>query len=149
MTRRTSWKRDRGDAYDLRLVVRCQRRRFLGVGMGEPAPIITLSETVRAPRGGVTEELSAAFQRGEHGPRPWVSYGGLDGVELPGERFGPWSYPCPNHRDGHKVDGVRLRDAIVRLCRPGRIANIDVAEVEVIAPSSDKLSSKSRVKPLG
>jgi hypothetical protein len=41
---------------------------------------------------------------------------------------GPCS--CPNHPDGHWIDERKLNDTIVRLCRPGRQATVDVRSVE-------------------
>jgi hypothetical protein len=171
VTRRKTWSRDRADTYDLRLIVRCQDRRILGVGMGEPAPIIPLDEALRLPirldedgqsrpAGGRflpdrpsplkvefgRPQLPAEFEQGrltgEVGDaRLWVFHVEvLDGTTLgpgPGsEDWGPTRvYECPNHRAGHQIVGERLRSAIYRLCRPGKVANVDVRDVECVAAS--------------
>jgi hypothetical protein len=109
MNRRRTWKPDPGENY--RLIVRCRGRRILGVGQGEPAPIIFLG--------------NAAY-----------AYA-LDGTRLAlrgGHEWAPQRCECPNHHDGHRIDGSRLRNAINRLCPPGKIgtASIDVDHVELL-----------------
>jgi hypothetical protein len=47
------------------------------------------------------------------------------------------AYPCPNHKEGHRIDGDRLREAIHRLSPPGRTKkrgkepNVDIKTVEL------------------
>jgi hypothetical protein len=46
-------------------------------------------------------------------------------------------YQCPNHKDGHTIDGGRVRDAIYRLSpsgKPrsrGKVPSIDIKAVEI------------------
>jgi hypothetical protein len=136
MTRRKKWSADRADAYDLRLIVRCQGRRILGVGIGEPAPMIALQEALRLP--------SRRDANGQHyfpdaerfTNRPWRLHKQfLVGAAFDAERDIS-TYPCPNHPAGHEISGERLRSAIYRLCRPGKIANVDVGNVERVATTS-------------
>jgi hypothetical protein len=135
VSRRKKWSRERADTYDLRLIVRCQGRRFLGVGIGEPAPMIALDEAIRLP--------SRRDEKGEYQPdagrftnRPWRFHKEfLVGATFDNSRDTS-TYPCPNHRGGHQIDGERLRGVIYRLCRPGKIANVDVRTVERVAAAS-------------
>src|SRR5688500_12536709 len=97
VTRRKRWIRDRADTYDLRLIVRCQGRRILGVGMGEPAPMIALVEAIRLP--------SRRDANGDYQPddarftnRPWrLHKQWLVGVTFDGARDIS-TYECPSHR---------------------------------------------------
>jgi hypothetical protein len=110
MAPKRSWKSDPGEDY--RMIIRCRNRRILGVGKGEPAPIMLLGDT--RYRFYVLNGTSLGSRSGNQwGPPP--------------------SFECPHHPDGHKIDGARLRDAVYRLCRPGKVANIDVHEVEFIS----------------
>jgi hypothetical protein len=119
VTRRRRWNAERADTYDLRLVVRCRNRRFLGVGIGEPAPLIAIKEARRLPIRSDDEPTAGQVFHAQV----------LDGNLFDGSAETS-TYECPDHPNGHLVDGERLRSAIYRLCRPGKVANVDVGNIE-------------------
>jgi len=119
---RHTWGRERAEADDFGLVVRCQGRRILGIRHGI-----------------VGDEWWPAIDWLKAGdPNPFVVSIGRDGPEPTRTRWG-FSCRCPNHRDGHSIDEERLADAVTRLCRPGKVASIDIREVERAPRADDSL----------
>ena len=112
MSRRQTWGRDaRSDAAEIQVMVRCQGNRVIGAGLqaGE-LYLIRIS-----PRAISTRLLNYV-----------TSAPGLLGT-----------YPCPNHKEGHRIDGARLRGVIYRLSPSGRtkkrgkVPHVDIKTVEL------------------
>ena len=95
MSRRQTWGRDaRSDAAEIQVMVRCQGKRVIGaVLQAGDLYLIRIS-----PRAISTRLLNYV-----------TSAPGLLGT-----------YPCPNHKEGHRIDGARLRGVIYRLSPSGR-----------------------------
>ena len=117
MSRRQTWGRGRDNAAEFQVMVRCRGDRLIGASVGVPTdwPSIDLQDSLKIiSRPGPGAGLLVAFtaERGSLGP-----------------------YQCPNHKDGHRIDGQRLRDAIARLSQPGaprvrgKAPSIDVVEL--------------------
>jgi hypothetical protein len=112
VSRRQTWGRDaRSDAAEIQVMVRCQDNRVIGawVQAGE-LYLIRIS-----PRAISTRLLNYV-----------TSAPGLLGT-----------YPCPNHKEGHRIDGARLRGVIYRLSPSGRtkkrgkVPHVDIKTVEL------------------
>jgi hypothetical protein len=112
VSRRQTWGRDaRSDAAEIQVMVRCQGNRVIGAGLqaGE-LYLIRIS-----PRAISTRLLNYV-----------TSAPGLLGT-----------YPCPNHKEGHRIDGARLRGVIYRLSPSGRtkkrgkVPHVDIKTVEL------------------
>ena len=113
MSRRQTWGHDaRSDAAEIQVMVRCQGNRVIGAGL--EADRLHLLRIFSPP--GISTQLLNYVTEVESGP-----------IGL---------YPCPNHKEGHTIDGARLRVAIYRLSPPGRTKkrgkapSIDIKTVE-------------------
>jgi hypothetical protein len=112
VSRRQTWGRDaRSDADKIQVQVRCQGNRVIGASVQEgQLYLIRIS-----PRGISTRLLNYV-----------TSAPGLVGA-----------YPCPNHKEGHRIDGARLREVIYRLSPPGRtekrgkVPHVDIKTIEL------------------
>jgi hypothetical protein len=111
VSRRQTWGRDaRSDAAEIQVMVRCQGNRVIGAGL-------------QADRLHLLRIFSP----------PAISTRLLNYVTAGSGPLGP--YKCPNHKEGHKIDGARLREVIYRLSPPGRtkrgkVPSIDIKTVE-------------------
>jgi hypothetical protein len=112
VSRRKTWGRDaHSDAAEIQVMVRCQDNRVIGawVEAGEV-------QLTRISPPGISSRLLNYV----------TSAPGLLG-----------SFPCPNHKEGHRIDGDRLRDAIYRLSPSGRTKkrgkppSVDIRKVEL------------------
>jgi hypothetical protein len=116
VSRRRTWvDDDRADGPEHQLRLRCQGNRILSVGLQDMYLYIT---HIRA--------------------RPRIinsSAGLLIDVIAESGPLGPYS--CPNHNDGHTIDGGRVRDAIYRLSLPGKkraqgkVPSLDIRTVKI------------------
>jgi hypothetical protein len=114
---RQTWDRDaRSDAAEIQVMVRCQGNRVLGAGLQDG--LLHLTQIFNPPA-----KYTRLYTRL------------LDNFALESEPLGP--YKCPNHKEGHRVDGARLRDAVYRLSpsgRPkkrGKAPSVDIKTVEL------------------
>ena len=111
MSRRQTWGRDaRSDAAEIQVMVRCRSNRLIGASLAEGKLVLI---RIFSPPGISTQLLN--YVTAGSGP------------------LGP--YKCPNHKEGHKIDGARLREVIYRLSPPGRtkrgkVPSIDIKTVE-------------------
>jgi hypothetical protein len=112
MSRRRTWgPEDPSDSREIQLHVRCRRNRFVGAGLQDGSVYVTRIFT--APIKDI--HLATDFTM-------------VEGVP----------YHCPNHKDGHRLDEQRLRDAIYRLAPPGKprkrgkVPSIDIESVEIV-----------------
>lgn len=95
------------------VIVRCKGRRILAADLGDPAPL-------------------TFAHRGE-----WATY------ELRGQRFAPDRaagnpggrvassrlVECPNHHEGHVIDGVKLREVLDVMTRHAEPAAVEVGRI--------------------
>ena len=112
MSRRQTWGRDAPtDTAKIQVMVRCQRNRVIGAWVQEGQVQLTRI----SPPGISTRLLNYV-----------TSAPGLLGT-----------YPCPNHKEGHRIDGARLRGVIYRLSPSGRTKkrgkppSVDIKTVEL------------------
>ena len=111
MSRRQTWGRDaRSDAAEIQVMVRCQGNRLIGASLAEGKLVLI---RIFSPPGISTRLLN--YLTAGSGP------------------LGP--YKGPNHKEGHKIDGARLREVIYRLSPPGRtkrgkVPSIDIKTIE-------------------
>ena len=113
MSRRQTWGRDaRSDAAEIQVMVRCQGNRVIGAGL-------------QADRLHLLRIFSP----------PAISTRLLNYVTSAPGLLG--TYPCPNHKEGHRIDGARLRGVIYRLSPSGRTKkrgkppSVDIKTVEL------------------
>jgi hypothetical protein len=112
VSRRPTWGRDaHSDASEIQVMVRCQGNRIIGALVQEgQVCLIRIS-----PRGISTRLLNYV-----------PSATGLLGT-----------FPCPNHKEGHRIDGDRLGEVIYRLSPHGRRTkrgkepSVDIKTVEL------------------
>jgi hypothetical protein len=112
VSRRQTWGRDaRSDAAEIQVMVRCQGNRVIGAWVQEgQVHLIRISPPAISTR--LLNYVTSAP--------------GLLGA-----------YPCPNHKEGHRIDGARLREAIYRLSPSGRtkkrgkVPHVDIKKVEL------------------
>jgi hypothetical protein len=112
MSRRQTWGRDaHSDADKIQVMVRCQGNRIIGAWVQEgQVYLVRIS-----PRGISTRLLNYV-----------PSATGLLGT-----------FPCPNHKEGHGIDGDRLCEVIYRLSPQGRRTkrgkepSVDIKTVEL------------------
>ena len=112
MSRRQTWGRDaRSDAAQIQVMVRCRGNRVIGAWVQEGQ-----LHLIRISPPGISARLLNYV----------TSAPGLLGA-----------YPCPNHEEGHRIDGARLRDVVYRRGPPGRTKtrgkapSIDIKTVEL------------------
>jgi hypothetical protein len=112
VSRRQTWGRDAPpDDAKIQVRVRCQGNRVIGAWLEEGQVHLTRI----SPPAISTRLLNYVT------PAP-----GLLGV-----------FPCPNHEEGHKIDGDRLREVIYRLSPSGRTKkrgkppSVDIKTVEL------------------
>ncbi len=129
MSRRQTWGRDaRSDAAEIQVMVRCQGNRVIGAGLKAEWLHLTRIFSRRAVGTrllppAVGTRLLHEFTREYGPPGPY---------EVP---LGP--FECPNHKEGHRIDGVRLREVIYRLSPSGRtnkrgkVPSVDIKTVEL------------------
>jgi hypothetical protein len=113
VSRRQTWGRDaRSDAPEIQVMVRCQGNRVIGAGL-------------QAERLHLIRIFSP----------PAISTRLLNYVTWVSGPLGP--YRCPNHEEGHRIDGARLREVIYRLSPQGRTKkrgkapSVDIKTIEL------------------
>jgi hypothetical protein len=122
---RQTWDRDAPtDTAKIQVMVRCQVNRVIGAGLQDRWLHMTVIFSRRAvgnrllPPG---TRLSHEFTR---------ESGRYEVVPL-----GP--YECPNHKEGHRIDGARLREVIYRLSprgrtkKRGKVPSVDIKTIEL------------------
>jgi hypothetical protein len=112
VSRRQTWGRDApSDAAKIQVMVRCQDNRVIGAWVHAGQVHLTRI----SPPAISTRLLNYV-----------TSAPGLLGA-----------FPCPNHEEGHKIDGDRLREAIYRRSPQGRtkkrgkVPSVDIKTVEL------------------
>ena len=112
MSRRQTWGRDaRSDAAEIQVMVRCQGNRVIGAGL-QAGQLYLIRISPRAISTRLLNYVTSA-------PGPLGAY------------------PCPNHEEGHRIDGDRLREAIYRLSPSGRtkkrgkVPHVDIKTIEL------------------
>jgi hypothetical protein len=117
VSRRQTWGRDaRSDAPEVQVMVRCQGNRVIGAGLQDG--LLHLTQIFNPPA-----KYTRLYTRL------------LDNCTCESEPLGP--YKCPNHKEGHRIDGASLRVVIYRLSPSGRtkkrgkVPSVDIETVEL------------------
>jgi hypothetical protein len=115
VSRRQTWGRDaRSDATEIQVMVRCQGNRVIGAGLQEGWLHLTQISNLPVRVRGIGLLNNFTWESGPLGP-----------------------YQCPHHKEGHRIDGARLREVIYRLSPSGRtkkrgkVPSVDIKTVEL------------------
>jgi hypothetical protein len=140
MTKRETWPDEWDKEVDVRLIVRCRNRRLLAVSRGEPAAIrgllprrvelpVTAHVSVRVVLDGTRIHHALAAPIGGSDTIAGLVAGINDTRTFGDDDLGSPLVECPAHKAGHAIDGARLREAVELLCRPGKVASVDIGRV--------------------